>query len=148
MASSGAVKVASGIARNRETQVGDCDRPSRGRRARGQQEKSFFLTREVDQMKQRPLLRRRGILDQERSGRQRSGQFGFAEAAAGNDAGARRLGPDHRQMGFSGTGGSDQTDGIGRPVRPAVDQPKRRFVAGAGQKILARKTFAVIEHKR
>jgi hypothetical protein len=89
-------------------------------------------------MKQRTLVSGRGgILDNERPGRERMRQLGRAERAAGNDARSRCPRPDRREMRFSGALRSDQGE-RSRPVRPALDQAERGFVARSGEKIIAR----------
>ena len=117
--------------------------------ARGEQQRRALLAGEVEEVKQRTLVSGRGgILDNERPGRERMRQLGRAERTAGNDARSRRPRPDRREMGFSGALRSDQGDGIRGPVRPALDQAERGFVARSGEKIIARVAFSVIERER
>lgn len=100
-------------------------------------------------MKQCPVVgSRRRILDHQRAGGERGRNLGFAERAPRNHAGARHSRPHHRQMGFAGALRPHQRDRVRRPIRPAIHQRKRLFVARSGQKILARKALGVIERER
>ena len=100
-------------------------------------------------MKQGALVRgRRRVLDDQRAGGERGAKPGLVKRMGGNDARPGRRRPDRRQMGFAGALGPDQGDGIGRPIRPGIDQRQRVFIAGSGEKILARVAFGVIERER
>ncbi len=99
-------------------------------------------------MKQRPILRRRSVLDDQCPGHQRSRKRGFAERSRGNDPRTRRRRPDHRQMRLAGSFRPDQGNGIRGPIRPAVDELECALVARSGQKILTGIVFGVIERER
>src|SRR4029077_5184463 len=82
------------------------------------------------------------------SGQQSDRNPALVKRVGGNDPRPGGGRPDRRQMGFARALRPDQRDGVGRPIRPAIDQRQRILVGRPGEKILAGITFRVIERER
>ena len=88
------------------------------------------------------------IFQHQRAGGERDRNFGAFKRAGRQRPRPGSPRPDRRQMTFARALRTAQQHRARRPIRPALDQPQRRSVGWAGEKILAREAFGVIEGER